>query len=79
MVSITDFGVCDTGWGWLSSATELENPHFSEDGKTFYCTITLNEAVAVKNDLSTVAHGHEAGIYQISIDVETCKAQAVKL
>ncbi len=80
MKSIDDLGVCDTGLGFLSPVTPIENPHFSKDGKIFYCTITLEEDI---EDYSAYypdspRHGHEAGTYQISIDVETCKAKAIK-
>lgn len=79
--SLSDFGVCDTGLGWLSRAKLLQDPHFSEDGQTFYCTITLKNKVEKPSDvvLSGVAHSHEAGIYQIAINIKTLDVDVVKI
>lgn len=81
MRSFYDFGVCNTGYGFLRPSTELLDAHFSEDGKTFYCTIILEESIESPSEenVHPLFHSHEAGLYQISVDVETCKAQAVKL
>lgn len=77
---ITDFGVCDTGQGVLSRYVEPQNIFFSEDGKTLYCTIILpDEIESPPQDTSNpILHGHEAGIYQVTVDVETGQAQAVR-
>lgn len=83
--AIEDFGVCDTGWGRLSGdlfSVEPKDPHFSEDGETFYCTITLTSPVldpSHPDSSQSGGHGHEAGTYQVTIDVETLEAQAVKV
>lgn len=80
MRAIHDLGVCDTGRGWLTTATDMKEPRFSEDGKTFFCTITLSKDVTDYSSVypNSVWHGHEAGTYQITIDVETLAVKAVK-
>lgn len=83
---IEDLGICDNGWGELSYYIEPENPHFSEDGKIFYCNIAIPYDVgspAPENDPIwdpfSKAHSHEAGIYEISIDIEALGVDAVKI
>lgn len=69
-IRIVDLGVCNSYMG-LSPIKKLENPHFSEDGRTFFCTITLPKDVyGLKNIFY-----HEKGIYHITIDVDTCQYQ----
>lgn len=74
--SLTDFAVCSDGRGWLSlEDCPPKDVRFSDDGKTLYCTITLPQDV---NETSYGRHTHEAGIYEVSIAVESRKAGAMK-
>ena len=66
-----DLGICNNGRDYISQLQEVLDQHFSEDGKTFYCTITLDDPVAL-DDPELSLHSHEAGTYHITIDVETC-------
>lgn len=71
-----DLGVCDQAWG-LTPSLELQNPYFSDDGKTFYCTVALSEDVySMYTDDTQIVH--EKGIYHITIDVDTCQYQLQK-
>lgn len=71
-----DFGVCSAPWG-LSHGHVMENPRFSEDGKTFLCTITLEKDVLgyfnEKTNQSPILH--KKGVYHITVDVETLQYQ----
>ncbi|NCB62390.1 MAG: S-layer homology domain-containing protein [Clostridia bacterium] len=67
-VHTVDIGVCMTPYLF----PKLDNPRFSDDGKTFYCTVTLAE------DQLVPANGqmlHKKGIYHIAVDVDTCRYQ----
>lgn len=55
-----DWGICKNCFVY----PELETPHFSEDGNTFYCTITLDQD-----------YMHPKGVYHITMDVDTCQYQ----
>lgn len=71
-----DFGVCSAPWG-LSSGRAMENPRFSEDGKTFFCTITLeNDAIGYLNKKTNQYPVlHKKGVYHITVGVETLQYQ----
>lgn len=67
-------GVWDESYGF-SISKKLIDPHFSEDGKTFYYTVTLKE-----NNISYLEDSdgellYKKGIYHITVDVDTGKAQ----
>lgn len=75
-----DLGVCngiDMGYPDLDGRLKLENPHFSEDGKTFYCTVTISDETITYIPIEG-HYFHEKGIYHISIDVDTCQYQLQK-
>lgn len=57
---VIDWGVCMHDRAY----PKLENPRFSEDGDTFYCTITLDQD-----------YWHPKGVYHITMDVDTCQYQ----
>ncbi len=76
MRSVPGLGLCDTGLGYCSKTLQLLSPRFSEDGTTFLCAVRLDRAVPSR---SPACPGHEAGTYQVAIDVRTCRAQAVRL
>ncbi len=69
-----DPGICDKPWGFTPSQ-ELENPHFSDDGNTFYFTMTLKEDVISYMDNPKGILIHEKGIYNINIDVVSGRYQ----
>lgn len=75
--SLTDFAVCDSGRGFLDSFEQYppQDVHFSRDGKTLYCTLELSRDVT---ETSYGRHTHEAGVYEVAIDVETRAARAAK-
>ncbi len=60
-IHFIDWGVCMNNYEY----PELENPRFSEDGNTFFCSIILER---------DYPH-HQKGIYQITMDVKTCHYQ----
>jgi len=67
-------GVWNTSWGFTPNK-KLEDPHFSEDGKTFYYMVTLEDDV-----ISYMADPggkilYEKGVYHMAIDVDTGKNQ----
>ncbi len=69
-ITRVDLGICDPFIGFHVT-WKLEDPYFSKDGKTFFCTMTLNEdALSAERKVS-----HEKGIYHITIDVETGQYQ----
>ena len=61
-----DFGICAATYDYL----KIEDPQFTEDGKTFTCSIPLTQDQIVPG---TDVFLHEAGIYDIKIDVETVR------
>lgn len=63
-----DFGLC-SGAG-PGPKFQVTQPRFSEDGKTFYCTVTLEEDArsTVLEDSVVI---HEKGDYQVTVDVAT--------
>ncbi len=63
-----DLGVCVLGFSFYSP--EMENPVFSQDGKTFTCTVTL-ERDQVYSWVDPPVLWHPKGIYHITVDVET--------
>ena len=71
-----DLGVCSAPWG-LTSSSVMESPRFSEDGKTFLCTIILKEdALGYLNEKTTQYPVlHKKGVYHITVDVETLQYQ----
>ncbi len=73
---LVDFGVCSAPWG-LSHGHEVENPRFSEDGKTFLCTITLEQDALgyLNEDTNQYPILHKKGVYHITVDVETLQYQ----
>ncbi len=69
-----DFGVYSTPWGRLSPDIELENPHFSEDGKTFFATITVpRDVLEVANPDNIL---YPKGTYAVSVNLESMEAEA---
>ena len=67
-----DIGVCDTGYGYVNAWVRLEEPRFSEDGKTLYFTVTLKEDVGkAPPDSNSALHWHQVGAYRVEMDVET--------
>lgn len=71
-----DFGVCSSPWG-LTYGHEMDNPRFSEDGKSFLCTITLKEdALGYLNEKTNqYPVMHKKGVYHITVNVETLQYQ----
>lgn len=65
-----DVGICNHPYGFTPSGN-LENPYFSDDGKTFYCTMTLNNDIYSVSDQERLMHAK--GVYNISVDLETCE------
>jgi hypothetical protein len=64
-------GIFDQAWGFSPSLL-LEDPHFSDDGKTFYCSVTIpNDVYNMDKKLAT-----EKGIYHFTVDVDTCTVQS---
>lgn len=63
-----DLGVCNEAWGF-TPAGELENPRFSKDGKSFLCSVTLEEDVVWNPDGPEARVLHEKGMYHITIDL----------
>ncbi len=74
----TCMGVCQTGNGTVTFGLETQEPHFSLDGGTFYCTIPLKKEIPDPIKRPSALHGHEAGIYQVTVDVETGQAQVAR-
>ncbi|MCI9264150.1 MAG: S-layer homology domain-containing protein [Oscillospiraceae bacterium] len=72
---IEDLGVCNDGNGALKAYADIEDPHFSEDGKTLYYTVSLPDAVEDfgnrDNYKYDMRHGHQAGTYNIAIKVDS--------
>ncbi len=67
-----DIGVCDTGYGYVNAWVRLEEPRFSEDGKTLYFTVTWKEDVGkAPPDSASVLHWHQVGAYRVEMDMET--------
>lgn len=64
---IDDLGVCDNGSGTLWAYRTIENPHFSDDGKTLYYSVFLPETVEGQNN----NHGHQAGTYNVAINIDS--------
>lgn len=60
-----DTGLC-TNAGMLTSNATLTDGRFSPDGSQFSCTVTLSTPTMINNALV-----HQAGVYQITVDVET--------
>lgn len=55
----------------LTPDLKLETPHFSQDGNTFFCEITLTEdTLSYPTEEKTVLH--KMGLYHISVDLKTC-------
>lgn len=74
--SLDDFGVCSNGRGYLDlEQYPPKDVRFSRDGTALYCTVELTKDVT---ETSYGRHTHEAGVYEVAIDVETRKARAVK-
>lgn len=72
-IHMVDFGVCDTG-SIPSPAMKLTDPAFSDDGKTFTCTILLTEDVT-QDTGSGPEMVHPKGAYHVTLDVITCAYQ----
>lgn len=71
-----DFGLCSgAGWGPKIQVTQ---PSFSEDGKTFYCTVTLEEDARSSTVLEESVVLHEKGGYRVTVDVATGVGTPVK-
>lgn len=72
---IEDLGVCNTGRGILYAYFQLEDLHFSTDGKTLCYTVTLPEGIAdlgnQDNYKYDIRHGHPAGRYNIAVNIDT--------
>ena len=78
-IKSVDLGLCSyTGIGRLNTGTEIGDFQFSQDGKTLSCTVELDQPIHTGIGTDSMALAHEAGIYHLSIDVETGSAQAVK-
>ncbi len=75
-VRYVDFGVCATPWSRLYPDLALENPHFSEDGKTFFATITLPQDVF---DGTSDNIAHPKGTYAVSVNLESMEATQNKI
>jgi hypothetical protein len=69
-----DTAVSNESWGFTPEK-ELENPHFSEDGKTFRYAVALDKDVLSYIDDPDGKLLNEKGIYYVSIDVDTGKCQ----
>lgn len=65
-VKRVDLGICNTPHGIANHNLILENPHFSNDGAFFCCTVTLDENVFSSFNGTLL---HEKGVYDISINV----------
>ena len=83
---LEDLGICSDGWGELDYYIEPKEPHFSEDGKTLFYTITLPYDVGDEtivddpiHDPFSTHHTHQMGTYQISVDIETLETSATKV
>ena len=64
-----DLGLCDTkdAGGLITTALPVQDTAFSEDGKTFTCTVPVSEGLAP---------AHAAGTYHVTVDVETLAYEA---
>lgn len=67
-------GVLNTSYGF-TPRQELENLHFSQDGKTLYYTVTLTEDVAAYHINPDGELLYAKGIYRVAVDVETGESQ----
>lgn len=74
-----DIGICDTGYGYVNASVRLENPWFSEDGKTLHFTVIMKNDVGRDPSAAYASgHWHKAGSYHIAMDVETLQCQVDK-
>lgn len=64
-----DLRVCNTFSGF-PAAWQLENSHFSGDGKTYFCSVRLPENIREEGKLL-----HPKGLYHISVDVGSGRYQ----
>lgn len=66
-----DLGLC-LRFNTLTPDLKLDDPRFSEDGKTFLCEVRLTEDVK-DNTTGTAVVTHQKGLYHVSVDVATCQ------
>lgn len=67
---IKDVGLCNMYGGKYLSGAKLSDCRFSEDGATFFCTLTMDENVPPNS--SDEETWHKNGVYHITVDVDTC-------
>lgn len=67
-----DIGLCNIAGAILSSSVNITDGAFSEDGNVFTCTVVLkNDSKASSSISEEGVVVHRAGVYHISVDVET--------
>lgn len=75
--SLDDFGVCSNGRGYLDlEQYPPKDVRFSQDGTALYYTVELTGNVT---ETSYGRHTHEAGVYDVAVNVATREARAVKI
>lgn len=65
-----DLGLCNIPGGGLNRAAEIKDCAFSDDGETFTCTVEMKYDGVVMGEEDNIVV-HPAGIYHITMDVET--------
>lgn len=66
-----DIGLC-LRFNALTPDLPLENPRFSEDGKTFLCEVRLTED-SWDGSTGVQVTTHQKGLYHVTVDVATCQ------
>ncbi len=68
-IQCIDLGICNLYYREVNSQLELENPHFTDDGLAFTCTVSLESDVPSSQFDENAAPLHEKGIYEITLPV----------
>lgn len=70
-----DIGLCNIWGSILSASVDMTDGAFSEDGSFFSCTVVLKSDSTASNHINEVGEVvHRAGVYHISVNVETLEA-----
>lgn len=66
-------------WGMMTSSVRLSDGKFSDDGNTFLCTLTLDNDIRPGHGTSEDATPRKAGVYQVTVDVESLQSAAQRV